>query len=91
MDDPFDPTPPSGGLNIGRLILNVLTVIVLLTTVYVGFRFVSIFLNPQSSTNPFPLRLHSQLLWVRRRRPIRRRSGCQQRFRQHLRLDRFQP
>ncbi len=54
MDDPFDPTPPSGGLNIGRLILNVLTVIVLLVTVYVGFRFVSIFLNPQSSANPFP-------------------------------------
>lgn len=54
MDDPFDPTPPSGGLNIGRLILNVLTIIVLLVTVYVGFRFVMIFLNPQSSTNPFP-------------------------------------
>ncbi len=54
MDDPFDPTPPRGGLNIGRLILNVLTVIVLLTTLYVGFRFVSIFINPQSSSNPFP-------------------------------------
>jgi len=54
MDDPFDPTPPSGGLNIGRLILNVLTIIVLLITVYVGFRFVSIILNPQSSSNPFP-------------------------------------
>ena len=54
MDDPFDPTPPRGGLNIGRLILNVLTVIVLLLTLYVGFRFVSIFLNPQGSSNPFP-------------------------------------
>jgi len=54
MDDPFDPTPPRGGLNIGRLILNVLTVIVLLLTLYVGFRFVSIFLSPQGSQNPFP-------------------------------------
>jgi hypothetical protein len=54
MDDPFDPTPPRGGLNIGRLILNVLTVIVLLLTLYVGFRFVMIFLNPQGSQNPFP-------------------------------------
>ncbi len=54
MDDPFDPTPPRGGLNIGRLILNVLTVIVLLITLYVGFRFVMIFLNPQGSQNPFP-------------------------------------
>jgi hypothetical protein len=54
MDDPFDPTPPRSGLNIGRLILNVLTVIVLLVTLYVGFRFASIFINPQSSSNPFP-------------------------------------
>ncbi|MFQ5942218.1 MAG: hypothetical protein ACE5JF_01570 [Anaerolineales bacterium] len=54
MDDPFDPAPRGGGLNIGRLILNVLTVIVLLTTLYVGFRFVTIFLNPQSPSNPYP-------------------------------------
>jgi len=54
MDDPFDTTPPSGGLNIGRLILNGLTIIVLLATVYVGFRFATILLNPQSSSNPFP-------------------------------------
>ncbi len=54
MDDPFDPTPPRSGLNIGRLILNVLTVIVLLVTLYVGFRFALIFINPQSSSNPFP-------------------------------------
>ena len=54
MDDPFDPTPRGGGLNIGRLILNVLTVTVLLVTLYVGVRFVLIFLNPQSSMNPYP-------------------------------------
>ncbi len=54
MDDPFDPTPPIGGLNIGRLILNVLTVIVLITTLIVGLRFVTIFINPQSPSNPFP-------------------------------------
>lgn len=54
MDDPFDPGPRGGGLNIGRLILNVLTAIVLLITLYVGFRFVMIFLNPQSSLNPYP-------------------------------------
>lgn len=54
MDDPFDPSPRGGGLNIGRLILNVLTAIVLLATLYVGFRFAMIFLNPQSSLNPYP-------------------------------------
>jgi hypothetical protein len=54
MDDPFDPTPRGGGLNIGRLILNAATVIVLLITAYVGIRFVLIFLNPQSSFNPYP-------------------------------------
>ena len=54
MDDPFDPGPRGGGLNIGRLILNVLTGIVLLITLYVGFRFATIFLNPQSSLNPYP-------------------------------------
>lgn len=54
MDDPFDPRPRGGGLNIRRLILNVLTAIVLLVTLYVGSRFVLIFLNPQSSLNPFP-------------------------------------
>lgn len=54
MDDPFDPTPRGRGLNIGRIILNVLTVIVLLITLYIGFRFTMIFLNPQGSLNPYP-------------------------------------
>ncbi len=54
MDDPFDPSPRGVGLNLGRLILNVLTGIVLLITLFVGFRFVMIFLNPQSSFNPYP-------------------------------------
>ena len=54
MDDPFDPGPRGSVLNIGRLILNALTAIVLLITLYVGFRFAMIFLNPQSSLNPYP-------------------------------------
>lgn len=54
MDDPFDPSPRGRGLNIGRLIFNVLTAIVLLVTLYVGSRFVAIFLDPQSSLNPYP-------------------------------------
>jgi len=54
MDDPFDPSSRGRGLNIGRLIFNVLTGIVLLVTFYVGSRFVLIFLNPQSSLNPYP-------------------------------------
>ncbi len=54
MDDPFDPSPRGRGLHIGRLIFNVLTAIVLLVTLYVGSRFVAIFLDPQSSLNPYP-------------------------------------
>ncbi|MDX1437865.1 MAG: hypothetical protein R3335_13725 [Anaerolineales bacterium] len=41
-------------LNIGALILNILTVIVLLVALCIGTVFFTIFINPQSSLNPFP-------------------------------------
>lgn len=40
--------------NQGTMVLNILTILVLLTTLCVGGIFLMIFLNPQSSLNPFP-------------------------------------
>lgn len=54
MEDPYSMGEPSGGLNIGRLILNVLTVVVLLVTLFVGVTFLRIFIDPQTSSNPYP-------------------------------------
>jgi hypothetical protein len=41
-------------LNIGALILNILTVVVLLLVLCAGTVFITLFINPQSSLNPFP-------------------------------------
>ena len=40
-------------LNVGALILNILTVVVLLITLCMGTVFLTIFINPQSSLNPY--------------------------------------
>jgi hypothetical protein len=40
--------------NVGDLIWNVLTILVLLTTLVVGLIFLILFSNPQSAINPFP-------------------------------------
>ena len=41
-------------LNVGALILNIITVVVLLLTLCAGTVFLTIFINPQSGLNPFP-------------------------------------
>ena len=54
MDDPFDTGPRGPGISIGRLILNLLTVIVLLMTLAVAAGFGMLLVDPAAAFNPFP-------------------------------------
>jgi hypothetical protein len=54
MDDPFDTGGPLRGINIGRLIINLLTVGFLLGAFGLGAAYAMIFVNPQAGLNPYP-------------------------------------
>lgn len=54
MDDPFDTGGPLRGINIRRLILNLLTVFALLGSIGLGAAYLMIFFDPQSGFNPYP-------------------------------------
>jgi len=54
MDDPFQSQSPLGGMNIGRLVMNILTGLILVATLCLGTGYVYTFINPQASFNPYP-------------------------------------
>ena len=54
MDDPFQSESPLGGMNIGRLVMNILTGLILVATLCLGTGYVYTFINPQASFNPYP-------------------------------------
>jgi hypothetical protein len=54
MDDPFQRQPPLGGINIGRLVVNLLTGLILVATLLLGTGYVAAFINPQIPFNPYP-------------------------------------
>lgn len=54
MDDPFDSGSPLSGLNVGRLVINLLTVAFVLGAFGLGAAYAMIFINPQAGLNPYP-------------------------------------
>lgn len=54
MDDPFGNGGPLSGINVGRLIINLLTVAFLLGAFGLGAAYAMIFVNPQAGLNPYP-------------------------------------
>lgn len=54
MDDPFDSGGPLSGVNIPRLIINLLTVGFLLGAFGLAAAYAMILVDPQSSLNPYP-------------------------------------
>lgn len=54
MEDPFDSGGPLKGINVGRLIINLLTVGFLLGAFGLGAAYAMIFVNPQAGLNPYP-------------------------------------
>ncbi len=54
MENDFERRPGMSFSGFKRLILNILTILVLLTTLCVAGAFVAVFINPYMSINPFP-------------------------------------
>jgi len=54
MDDPFQSQSPLGGMNVGRLVVNILTGLILLATLCLGTGYVYTFIDPQVDFNPYP-------------------------------------
>lgn len=54
MDDPFDTGGPLSNINIGRLVINLLTIAFLLGAFGLGAAYAMIFINPQAGLNPYP-------------------------------------
>ncbi len=54
MENDYERSPGFSFSGCKRIVFNILTVIVLLTTVFVGIVLVVVFVNPQISINPFP-------------------------------------
>lgn len=54
MENDYERKPGMGFSGCKRIVFNILTIIVLLTTVVMGVILVALFINPQMSINPFP-------------------------------------
>ena len=54
MDDPFQSESRLAGLNVGRLVMNILTGLILVATLCLGSGYVYTYINPQASFNPYP-------------------------------------
>jgi hypothetical protein len=54
MEDEFERRPGMSFTGLKRLVFNILTVLLVLTTVCVVIGFIAVFINPYMSINPFP-------------------------------------
>ncbi len=54
MDDPFQSESRLAGMNVGRLVVNILTGLILLATLGLGAGYALTFVNPQNPYNPYP-------------------------------------